>query len=334
MMWHSPWAFTFLALIVAAVLYVFLRYNKLTSYFQFSSLEQIKKINPGLRAHLVKLPLILKSLALVFAVIALARPQEADTQIKRNVEGIDIVVALDISDSMLIEDMKPQNRLQASKQTIKNFIQKRFSDRIGLVVFAGESYTRVPMTLDYPILLNNLASVTTTQNIKMGTAIGVALATAVARLKDSQAKSKVVIFLTDGENNSGTIDPHTAIDIAKTYDVKIYSIGMGKDGETRLPVYVKDSFNRVRKTYKPFFSKVNEELLGQMAQETEGKFYRANTTNALVSVFEDINELEKSKIESTEFTNYIEHFHVWLLWAVGLYLMAFLLGHSVLRKGP
>lgn len=282
----------------------------------------------------MQLPLLFKIVALVLAVVALARPQKADTQIKRNVEGIDIVVALDVSDSMLIEDMKPENRLEASKKTIENFIKQRISDRIGLVVFSGESYTRVPMTLDYPLLLQSLSEVSTTKNIKMGTAIGVALANAVSRLKDSTAKSRVIIFLTDGENNSGTIDPQTAIGIAKDYDVKIYSIGMGKDGETKLPVVVTDGFGRKRKTYRPFFSKVNEDLLNQMAVDTGGKYYRANTSNSLEEVFDSINKLEKTKIESTQFTKYEEHFKNLLVWALAFYLLSFVFGQTLLRRGP
>src|SRR5262249_32216463 len=153
---------------------------------------------------------------------AIARPQRADTKLKRDVEGIDIVIVQDISDSMLIEDMQPENRMVSTKKTIKEFIEGRASDRIGLIVFSGEAYTRVPLTLDYPLLLKSLAEVTTSRNIKMGTAIGVGLATGVARLKESTAKSRVIVLLTDGENNSGTIDPDTAIEIAKGYGIRVY----------------------------------------------------------------------------------------------------------------
>src|SRR5690606_20888956 len=222
-----------------------------------------------------EVPFALKILALIFVVVALARPQEASTQIKKNVEGIDIVIALDISDSMLIEDMKPVNRLEASKKTIAEFIKGRTSDRIGLVVFSGEAYTRVPLTLDYKLLLENLSEVKTTRNIKMGTAIGVALANAVGRLKESTAKSRIIIFMTDGENNSGTIDPETALDIAKGYGVKIYSIGIGRDGQAQLPVIMEDAFGRKIKRYRPMHSQINEDLLSRFATETGGKFWRA-----------------------------------------------------------
>ncbi|MCB0413210.1 MAG: VWA domain-containing protein [Bdellovibrionales bacterium] len=333
MEWHSLWAFLFFVPLVFVIVWNYLQRKKKYSSFQFSSLKIIRSVSPGLKVRIIGLPKVLKVVALGFAIVALARPQKADTKIKRNVEGIDIVVTLDISDSMLIEDMKPENRLEASKKIIREFIQKRNSDRIGLVVFSGESYTRVPMTLDYPLLLKSLREVTTSRSIKMGTAIGVALANAVGRLKDSVAKSRVVIFLTDGENNSGTIDPLTALDIAKGYGVKIYSIGMGKDGQASLPVIMEDGLGRKVKKYRPIHSKINEQLLGQMAQETGGKYYRATTSNALKNVFEDINKLEKTKIESNSYTKYTELFKSYLFIAVVLYIISLLLSATVLRKG-
>jgi Ca-activated chloride channel family protein len=268
------------------------------------------------------------------AIVALARPQRADTKIKRNVEGIDIMIVFDISDSMLIEDMEPENRLESSKQTVANFVKNRVSDRIGLVVFAGESYTRVPMTLDYPLLLKSVAEIQPARNIKMGTAIGVALANGVARIKDSTAKSRVIILMTDGENNSGTIDPETALEIAKGYGIKIYSIGMGRDGDAQLPVIMEDAFGRKIKRYRPIHSAVNDELLGKMAQETGGKYWRATTGEALRGVFKEINSLEKTNIETSQFTRYAELFPPYLKWAVILYLIAAFLGATVLRRGP
>ena len=195
-----------------------------------------------MRSRLMILPLILKTLGLALAVAALARPQTSDTQVKKNVEGIDIMIALDISDSMLIEDMKPNNRLESAKETIQKFVAKRTSDRIGIVIFAGESFTLVPLTLDYELLLSRVAEIQTAQqaHVKDGTAIGVALANAAGRLRDSTAKSRVVIFMTDGENNSGLIDPETGLDVAKGYGVKIYSIGIGKDGPTKIPIFMRD----------------------------------------------------------------------------------------------
>jgi Ca-activated chloride channel family protein len=301
---------------------------------KFSSLNQIAKLPKGMRAYFSQVPLILKVLALILMVFALARPQQSDTKVKRNVEGIDIMMALDISDSMLIEDMRPTNRMESSKKIIEDFIKKRISDRIGLVVFSGESYTRVPLTLDYPILINSLRKVEPTRSIKMGTAIGVALANAVARLKDSTAKSRVIILLTDGENNSGTIDPETSLDIAKGYGIKIYSIGVGVDGEAQLPVIQQDPFGRTIKTYQPIHSTVNDELLERLASETGGKYYRATSTGALQKVFQDIDRLEKTKIDVNKFTRYTELYQNYLKWALYLLIASVFLKLTILRRGP
>jgi Ca-activated chloride channel family protein len=262
--------------------------------------------------------------------------EAAKETIKKNVEGIDIVIALDISDSMLIEDMKPLNRLEAAKETIKKFIEGRSSDRIGLVIFAGESFTLVPPTLDYQLILSRVDEITTAASarIKDGTALGVALANAAGRLKDSQAKSRVVIFMTDGENNSGTIDPETGLEIAKGYGIKIYSIGIGKDGPTRIPIYTRDIFGQKVKTYQPFDSTVNEDLLGRMAKETGGKYYRASKEDSLRGVFKDIDSLEKTKIDVNKFTNYTEKYPPYLVMAIIFYLAGLLLGRSWLRRVP
>jgi len=334
MSWASPLAFLVFALLIAALVWVYLFRNRRYPSLQFSSIEVFRQVPTTFRSYLVKIPLVLKVFAIALAILALARPQEASTKIRRNVEGIDIMIALDISDSMLIEDMKPKNRLESSKKTIKDFVDARISDRIGLVVFSGESYTRVPLTLDYTLLENSLKAVKTTRNIKMGTAIGVALANAVGRLKDSTAKSRVVIFLTDGENNSGTIDPDTAINIAKGYGIKIYSIGMGKDGQAQLPVYIRGLGGKQIKRYRPMHSQVNEKLLSKMASETGGKYYRATTSDALEGVFKDINRLEKTKIEVNQYTRYSEKFMILLKWALVFYLLSSLLGRSVLRRSP
>ncbi len=332
--WASKWAFLFLLPLIAIAVWSWFARRRRTPTLQFSNLSGFMKVHRGYRSHLAWLPLAVKVGALALAIVALARPQKADTKIKRNVEGIDIIIVFDISDSMLIEDMKPHNRLEAAKQTVIDFIKGRVSDRIGLVVFAGESYTRVPMTLDYPLLLQSVSEIKTAQNIKMGTAIGVALANGVARIKDSTAKSRVIILMTDGENNSGTIDPETALEIAKGFGIKIYSIGMGRDGDAQLPVMVEDVFGRKVKRYRPIHSAINEELLSKMARETGGKFWRATTGNALQEVFREINRLEKTDIETSQYTRYAEMFPPYLQWAVILYLAAAFLSATVLRRGP
>lgn len=336
MTYHSLWALWFLLPLVLILIWNFWKRKKKTPTLQFGSVELLKSVTPTVRTRLMHLPVILKSLALVFAIVALARPQEMNTKIRKNVEGIDIVICLDVSDSMLIEDMKPLNRLEAAKETIAKFISARTSDRIGLVVFAGESFTMVPPTLDYQMILQRVNEISSASSakIKDGTALGVAMANAAGRLKDSQARSRVMIFMTDGENNSGTIDPETGLEIAKGYGIKVYSIGIGKDGPTRIPVYSRDIFGQKVKTYQPFESTVNEDLLGRMASDTGGKYYRATNEGALQKVFNDIDTLEKTKIDVNKFTNYTEKFPPFLIWALVLYLAGLLLGRSWLRRVP
>ncbi len=333
---HSPLAFWLIVPLVAIVIWVLFRKKTKTPTLQFGSVQVLKTVTPSLRTRLLNIPLILKALGVALAIFALARPQEMNTKIKKNVEGIDIVIALDISDSMLIEDMKPLNRLEAAKETIKQFISGRSSDRIGLVIFAGESFTLVPPTLDYQLILSRVDEITTAASarIKDGTALGVALANAAGRLKDSQAKSRVVIFMTDGENNSGTIDPETGLEIAKGYGIKIYSIGIGKDGPTRIPIYTRDIFGQKIKTYQPFDSTVNEDLLGRMASQTGGKYYRASKEDSLKGVFKDIDSLEKTKIDVNKFTNYTEKYPGYLVAGIILYLLGLLLGRTWLRRVP
>lgn len=334
--WKTLWALALLVPLLAILVWNFLNRKRKVPSLQFSSLKLIKSIPQGPRTRLMMLPSLLKAIALVLAIVALARPQEANTKVKKNIEGIDIVICLDVSDSMLIEDMKPTNRLEAAKETIRQFIEKRTSDRIGLVVFAGESFTLVPLTLDYQLILERVKEITTAANanIKDGTAIGVALANAAGRLKDSTAKSRIMIFMTDGENNSGTIDPETALEIAKGYDLKIYSIGIGKDGPTKIPIYQRDIFGNKVKTYQPFDSTVNDDLLSRMAKDTGGKYFRASKEDSLEGVFKEIDSLEKTKVDVNKYTRYTELFSPYLKAALICYLIALLLAKTLLRRMP
>lgn len=336
MTFHSSWAFTLFIPLLLVLVWFFIQRRRKTPTLQISSIRILKEMSTTGKSQLMHLPVLLKALGIAIAIYALARPQEMNTKIRKNVEGIDIVIALDVSDSMLIEDMTPLNRLEAAKATIKQFIEGRSSDRIGLVIFAGESFTLVPPTLDYQMLMGRVNDITTaaSANIKDGTALGVALANAAGRLKDSQAKSRVVIFMTDGENNSGTIDPETGLEIARGYGIKIYSIGIGRDGPTKIPIYTRDVFGQKIKTYQPFESAVNEDLLTRMAKDTGGKFYRASKGDALQGVFKDIDNLEKTKIDVNKYTNYTELFPPYLLAALVTYLVGLFLGRSFLRRVP
>jgi Ca-activated chloride channel homolog len=331
--WYSSWAFSLLALLLLAAIVHFLKRKKRSGALPLSTIPMLKDMNTSLRARLKYLPDFFKYLGLIFIVIAFARPQKSDEKVNRNVEGIDIMIALDISHSMLIEDMKPENRLESAKKTIEEFISKRVSDRIGMVVFSGESYTRVPLTLDYDLLRQNLREVQTSTNIKMGTAIGVALGNAVARLNESTAKTRVIILLTDGESNTGLIDPETALKIAKGYGIRIYAIGIGRDGQAQLPIYTTDVLGRKVKRYQPIHSKVNDELLNQLANETGGKYYRASNTDKLGAVFSDIDKLEKTEIEESKYTRYTELFEEYLTWALLFYFLGLLLQITFLRRG-
>jgi Ca-activated chloride channel family protein len=332
--WNFPWAF--LLLLILAGLWVWKRVyaKEERPVFQYATVAPAKKIKKGLKVYLIPFVSILKYLALIFAVIALARPQKADEITKKNIDGIDIVFSFDISDSMIIEDMPPLNRLECAKENMRQFIEGRTSDRIGLVVFMGESFTKVPLTMDYKMLLEVVKGLEPSRSMKMGTAIGVGLANAVGRLKDSKAKSKVIIFMTDGENNSGTIDPETALEIAKGYGIKIYSIGIGKDGETKLPIISTDPFGNKVKRYQPFFSTVNEDLLKLMASETGGKFWRATSARSMEEVFKEIDKLEKTKVEINKYTRYTELFPFWLSTAFFCLLFSLILERVILRRFP
>lgn len=261
---------------------------------------------------------VLFFIGMILLLVALARPQKRNEMTNQSSEGINIMLVLDISDSMLIEDMEPENRLESAKLRIKEFIEKRISDRIGLVVFSGQSYTRIPLTLDYDLLLESVEMVKTSERIRKGTAIGVALANAVTRLQKSQGESNVIVLLTDGENNIGSIDPVTAMSIAKDYGIKIYTVGIGKDGLAQLPVFRKFPNGMVQKFYRPMHSTVNEELLTRMADETGGKFYRAEDSQNLNDVFSEIDQLEKTEVEVQKITSIAELFPAWNFWGLAL----------------
>ncbi len=332
--WASPSAFLLFIPLVAAALWMIFRSKKRPTV-QFSSLAFTKSLAPSLRVRFKWLPTALMLASLGCAIVALARPQQADTKVKKNVEGIDIMLALDISDSMVIEDMPPyENRIEAAKKICEEFVETRPNDRIGLVVFMGEAFTRVPLTLDHGLLLKSLKDLKISRNIKMGTAIGSGLATAVGRLRDSTARSRVIVFATDGENNSGTIDPETALDIAKGYGIRIYTIGIGKDGDSQLPIESVDAFGRKVKRYQPIHSTINDDLLGRMAGETGGTYRRATEGNTLRRVFKDIDSLEKTKIDVSQYTKYAELFPPWLTSAVWLLIASLFLGQTIFRRVP
>jgi Ca-activated chloride channel family protein len=273
------------------------------------------------------LPFIFRLLALCCLIIGLARPQSHDDEQIVNGEGIDIVLCLDISGSMLSEDFTP-NRMEAAKNVAQEFIDNRPTDRIGLVIFSGESFTMCPLTTDRSVLKSQLAQVHSGL-LEDGTAIGNGLATAVDRLRSSPSKSKVVILLTDGENNGGLIDPNTAKEIAKEVGVRVYTIGMGTEGFAPVPVQTPGGVVMQREKVN-----IDEKLLTQIANETGGHYYRAKDNESLKNIYSEIDKLEKSKIEVNTLRRYTEEFYPFALAAAAFLLLELLLKWSLLRKFP
>ena len=332
---HSPWLFLFLIPVLIAFFYILFFQKKIKGTFRYSNKEFFSKQPFSLRVFLSPLPFLLKGIALVLLIIALVRPQSVKERSEQNVKGLDIMIVLDISLSMLLEDMGPNlTRLESAKQVVKDFIGGRVSDRIGLIVFSGESYTLVPLTLDYELLLKNLSRVQPVQTLKQGTAIGVALANASARLKHSPPKSRIMVFLTDGESNVGFIDPLTALKIVKNNKIKIYTIGLGNvSGRAPIRYGVKGQQGRqfLQRAYVD--ATINKELMQKMADETGGQFFMATNLSNLKQIFEKINELEKQEIKISRWTEYKEHFPPFLRWGFGFYFMAFILSLTVFFRG-
>lgn len=319
----EPQYFWILIIIPFLVAWRIIRRNKLTGTFKLST---IKDISPNLLAKFRDTPYFLKIIAIIFIITALARPQSSLSWQDVTTEGIDIIVALDISGSMMAEDFKP-NRLEASKDVAKEFISDRPYDRIGLVVYSGESFTQCPLTTDHDVLLNLFDDV---QNgmIQDGTAIGMGLATAVSRLKDSDAISKVAILLTDGSNTTGSIPPLTAAEIAKEFGVRVYTIGVGSNGTAKMP-YI-DQFGR--KIYQNVPVRIDEKTLNTIAETTGGQYFRATSKNNLEEIYEEIDKLEKSKIEVTEYKKKSEKFLPFTIAAGILLLIAFILKNTIFRS--
>lgn len=277
-----------------------------------------KNLLSRLRPFLV----VLRFAALALIIVALARPQSTEmSSKKRGTEGIDIIMAVDISSSMLARDLKP-NRLEALKEVAQQFVDARPSDRLGLVIYAGESFAQVPLTTDHKVVKNALADLRYDM-LEQGTAIGMGLATAVNRIKDSEALSKVIILLTDGENNKGIIDPKTATQLAQQYNIRVYTIGVGSKGYAETPVAIDMQGNFV---YQNTLVNIDEELLQYIANQTKGQYFRATDNESLASIYAEIDTLEKTKLEELNFYQYDEHFYNFVFLA-----LAFLVAEALLR---
>ena len=270
----------------------------------------------------------LRLLAVVLITIALARPQTHSENAQTKItDGIDIVMAIDVSSSMLSQDLKP-NRFEALKKVASQFVKDRPNDRIGLVVYAGESYTKTPVTTDKSIILNSLAELTYGQ-VEDGTAIGMGLATAVNRLKESKAKSRVIILLTDGVNNTGVIDPLIAAELAAEYGIKVYTVGIGTNGMALSPYALNPDGSIM---YRMLQVEIDESLMKKIAQITHGRYFRATNNQKLQQIYDEINKLETSKIEEFKYTEVDEKFRLLVIIATVLLLLEFLLKHTVFRN--
>ena len=311
--------------VVAFMLYKF-KFVRLNN-FKFSNLESFD--SKTLKSKLYPLINIFRIITLLLVIVALARPQEISNSTRtKTSSGIDIVIAVDISSSMLAQDLKP-NRLEALKTVASQFINDRINDRIGLVIYAGESYTKTPVTSDKDVVIKSLSDITFDGIIEDGTAIGMGLATSVNRLKESNAKSKVIILLTDGVNNSGFIDPSTAADLAANFEIKTYTIGLGTNGNARAPVALNPNGS-----FRFGMTKVeiDEELLKNVANKTGGLYFRATDNKKLEEIYNEINKLEKTEIEEIKYSDSEEKYRLLIIAAIGLIFVELILKYIVFRS--
>lgn len=324
----SPYYLWLLTLLVPMIGYYVWRTLQGGAAIQISSVAGVVRAPRTVRYYLRHLPFALRAAAFALLVVALARPQDVEQNVRTNAEGIDIMLAIDVSGSMLARDFKP-DRITAAKEVAVSFIADRYGDRIGLVAFAGEAFTQSPLTTDQSTLQTLLARIRSGL-IEDGTAIGNGLATAINRLRESDAKSKVIILLTDGVNNQGQIAPMTAAEIAKAQGIRVYTIGVGSEGMAPYPAI--DMFGNL--TFVNQKVEIDEKVLKAISDMTGGKYFRATDKDKLKAVYNEINQLEKSKIEVTEHISYHELFLTWVLAALGLLMAEFLLSNLVLKRIP
>ena len=320
----NPEYFYLLIIPVVYSFWYFFKRKNINSEILFSNLGSLNKTKT-LKNRLRDLPQIFNIIAICLLIIALARPQSSTNWEESITEGIDIVLSMDISGSMLAEDLKP-NRLEASKDVAVDFISKRVNDRIGLVIFSGESFTQCPLTTDHNVLINLFKDVKSGM-VEDGTAIGMGLATAVNRLKDSDAISKIIILLTDGVNNKGVVAPFTAAEIAKQFGIRVYTIGVGTEGYAPYPFQTPFGVQ-----YQDVEVQIDEETLQNIATVTNGKYFRATNNSKLKEIYKDIDKLEKSKIEVTEFHKRSEEFSNFAIPAFIILLFGFILEKTYLKQ--
>ena len=321
-----------LLLLIPYIVWYIMRHRKSEPSLQVSTTRMYMKAPKSWKVYFVHAPFVLRVITFVMIVLVLARPQTTDNWQNTEIEGIDIMLAMDVSTSMLAEDLKP-NRIEAAKDVAATFINGRPNDNIGLTIFAGEAFTQCPLTTDHGVLLNLFRSVNCEMAqrglIDDGTAIGMGLANAVSRLKESKAKSKVVILLTDGVNNRGDISPLTAAEIAKQFGIRVYTIGVGTNGTAPYPI---PTYAGVQYSLIPV--EIDEQVLTQIASMTDGDYFRATSNSKLKEVYEEIDKLEKTKLNIKEFSKREEAYHVFALVAFLCVLLEIILRNSVLKKIP
>lgn len=332
MTFASPAYFLLLLFLIPYTIWYLFQHLKSTPSIRISSLNGLYHAPKTFRNYLVHVPFLLRLSCFLFAVIALARPQSTNNWSTKHTEGIDIMLCMDVSTSMLAEDLKP-NRIQAAKDVAIQFITGRPNDNIGLTLFAGEAFTQCPMTVDHGVLLNllNGMRVDMAQNgmIEDGTAIGMGLANAITRLKDSKAKSKVIILLTDGTNNRGQISPNTAAEIAKSFGIRVYTIGVGTNGTARYPMPVAGRIEYINVPVE-----IDTKTLASIATKTDGEFYRATNTQKLFEVYKEIDKLEKTKMNVKKYSKRYEAFGIFILISILSLILELLLRNTYLQRIP
>lgn len=316
-----------LAILPLLLVWLIWKNKKLYPELVLPTSDAIKLAKKTIRQRLIYLPNVLRVLAIGLIIIAIARPQTSSSRRNIKSEGIDIVLTIDVSTSMLAEDFKP-NRLEAAKKTAIEFIEKRPNDRIGLVIFAGESFTQTPVTIDHAVVKTVLSQLKTGK-IKDGTAIGDGLSTAISRLKDSKSKSKVAILLTDGVSNTGFIAPETAAELARTFDIKTYTIGIGTKGKAPYPVQTPFGVR-----YQNVDVDLDEPTMEKIAELTNGKYFRATNNKSLEKIYDEIDELEKTEIDIAYFNDYSEDYLFFALLAFALLALELILKYTYLRINP
>lgn len=323
----NPKFFWLFALLLPVIWWYFIHRDKGTARIKMGATQTFKNETSWKVNGRYILPL-LRILAMSFLIVALARPVNHSVKTKtKTTRGIDIVMSIDISASMLAEDLKP-NRLEALKKVAERFVNQRPNDRIGIVAYAGESFTKTPITSDKDVVVRTIKDLEWGE-LEGGTAIGMGLGSAINRIKDSKAKSKVIILLTDGVNNSGFIDPITAASMAKDLGIKVYTIGIGTNGTARFPVGRRTDGSLI---FQRQPVEIDEALLKQVASDTGGLYFRATNNSKLEEIYDEINKLEKTDIEEIKFDNYIELYRKWILWALGLLVLEYILRKTVFKS--